>query len=177
MATLATFFRRSDFISAVERTPANENARQVARKAAKAEALAEFKLRALPNDDVYFYCKRVDNSRLVRQADPQSKGQCWSAIGAACVIAAMAGTVMAPKVGARLAGYKIEQLRQEQDTLEQEIKGLRLHEATLLSPARLHEIADRQKLAKPAVGQVMHLEPKGDGAFAKVAAPSTSNVR
>lgn len=176
MGTLATFFRRTDFISVPERTGAKEKARQATRtKTARAEELAQFELRALPNDDVYFYCKRIDNSRLVRQADPKAKGQCWSAIGAACVLAAMAGTVMAPKVGAVLAGYKIEQLRTEQEMLEQEMKGLQLREAMLLSPTRLHEIAEKQKLASPVAGQVLHLQPKGEGSFAKITVPASLN--
>ena len=33
---------------------------------------------ALPNDDIYFYSKKIDNSRLVRQADPGARGECWS---------------------------------------------------------------------------------------------------
>ena len=30
-----------------------------------------FQLRALPQEDVFFYCKKIDNSRLVREPDPQ----------------------------------------------------------------------------------------------------------
>ena len=40
-------------------------------------------LRALPQEDVFFFCKKIDNSRLVREPDPKARGTCWNAIGAA----------------------------------------------------------------------------------------------
>lgn len=132
------------------------------------EAVDPYKLRALPNDDVYFFVKRIDNSRVVRQADPLAKGQCMSAIGATCVLAVLAGSVMAPKLGSVLAGYKIQQLKQEQATLHEERRGLEVEEATLMSPSRLDELAQQQKLSRPVAGQVVHLQPSGDGAFASL---------
>ena len=54
---------------------------------AAAEADADpMALTGLPNDDIYFYCKRIDNSRLVRQADTHAKGE-WSAIAGVCAAA------------------------------------------------------------------------------------------
>jgi len=177
MGTLATFFRKSDFFPGAEPiSTAREVVRPQVRVKAK-DAAAQFKLRALPNDDVYFYCKRIDNSRLVRQADPQTKGQCLSAIGAACVLAVLAGSVMAPKLGTVLSGYKIQQLRQEQSVLLDERRALEVDEAVLISPARLDEIAQKQKLNRPGAGQVHHLQPKGDGAFASVVMPTSLKDR
>jgi len=34
-----------------------------------------FQLRALPQEDVFFHCKKIDNSRLVRAADPQARAR------------------------------------------------------------------------------------------------------
>ena len=39
--------------------------------AGRAPSANPFQLRALPQEDVFFYCKKIDNSRLVREADPQ----------------------------------------------------------------------------------------------------------
>ena len=175
MGTLATFFRKPEFFPATDVFSAVGNNQ---RKQVKAKPAADsFKLRALPNDDVYFYVKRIDNSRVVRQADPQTKGQCLSAIGAACVLAALAGTVMVPKLGTVLTGYKIQQLRQEQANLLEEKRGLEVDEATLMSPARLDELAQKQKLNRPGVGQVVHLQPTGEGAFASVVVPGALRSR
>jgi hypothetical protein len=134
-------------------------------------------LRALPNDDVYFYCKRIDNSRLVRQADPQTKGQCWSAIGAACVLAVLSGSVMAPKVASVIAGYKVQELRQEKSELLEQRRNLDVEEATLLSPGRLDLLAQKQKLDRPTAGQLVHLQPRGEGAFASVMVPASLKAR
>jgi len=182
MGTLATFFRKSDFFPGAELfAPLGHATKQHATKqqerAQSRAAVDQFKLRALPNDDVYFYVKRIDNSRVVRQADPQSKGQCWSAIGATCVLAVLAGSVAAPKLGSLLAGYKIQQLRQEATTLQEEKRSLEVEEATLMSPARLHELAQVQKLNRPGAGQVLHLQPKGEGAFAAMVMPASLKSR
>ena len=102
MATLATFFRRSDAVAAgAERSAA-----------IRAES-DPFRLRALPNDDIYFFSKRIDNSRVVRQQDPSAGGECWSAVGAAAVVLVLGASVIAPHVGSVLAGYKLEALKQD----------------------------------------------------------------
>jgi hypothetical protein len=165
MGTLATFFRKTDFIPvAAEPAARVENkSRTITR-----DALAKYELRGLPNDDVYFYSKRIDNSRLVRQADPQTKGQCWSAIGAACVVAVLLGTVMAPKAATVLSGYRVQQLKAERAGLVEEIKSLQVDEARVLSPANMGPLAAQRKLSSPTAGQIVHLQPKGEGAMASV---------
>ena len=177
MGTLATFFTKSNFFPAVDVfAPRATEAKQQERAQARAAA-DRFQLRALPNDDVYFFVKKIDNSRVVRQADPQVKGQCWSTIGALSVLAVMATGVMIPKLGSVLAGYKLQQLRQEQGTLQEEMRFLEVDEAMLISPARLDELAGKQKLNRPAAGQVFHLQPKDDTAFASVAVPASLKSR
>lgn len=152
MATLATFFRRSDLIAAdmiVEREMADP-----------------YRLRSLPGDNVYFYSKRVDNSRLVRQADPRTRSECWSAVGTACLIAIMLGAAVSPRVGGILAGYRTEQLKQEQHVLLDERRVLQIQEAQMLSPERLDRLAGSSSLAIPGVGQEVRLEPRTDSSFA-----------
>lgn len=44
-----------------------------------------YKFRLLPNEDVYFYSKRINNSRLVKPVDPVSRrkaGVSWPAASA-----------------------------------------------------------------------------------------------
>src|SRR6266496_6273206 len=66
-----------------------------------------FQLRALPHEHLFLYNKRIDNSRLIREADPKSRGACWSAIGAACVLAILLTSAFAPSVAATISGYKL----------------------------------------------------------------------
>jgi hypothetical protein len=161
MATLATFFRRSDAVLA-----------GAARAAVRAES-DPFRLRALPNDDVYFFSKRIDNSRVVRQQDPSTGGECWSAVGAAAVVLMLGASVIAPHVGSVLAGYKLEALKQERQTLLDQRRELDVREAALLSPVRLHELAKAQNLTSPASDQIFHLENQArEGSYAKVRNPA-----
>ena len=44
-------------------------------------------LRTFPGEDIYFFTKRIDNSRVVRQADPKAGGVCWKMIGSVGVAA------------------------------------------------------------------------------------------
>jgi len=126
------------------------------------------RLRALPYEDVYFFCKKQDNSRLVREADPRAGGACWKVIGAACLTLAFLGGVLAPSVANTIAGYKLESLRVEAGNLSKERRTLELQEAQLLSPERLDRLAQGQNLVTPSPDQVVHLENKGAGKFAMV---------
>ena len=158
MATLATFFRRPEALFA---TQATARKHEIARPAADA-----FRLRALPNEDVFFYSKRIDNSRVVREADPRSRSQCLSTIGAALGLVALLLTALIPNVAQTLAGYQLESLRQEQQRLLNEKRGLELQEARLLSPAHLQELAARRQMVPPGPGQVVRLDPRGDSSLA-----------
>jgi hypothetical protein len=165
MATLATFFKRSDAIAG---------------RAAKTSAIrAEsdpFRLRALPNDDVYFYFKRIDNSRVIRQTDPGTRGDCWSAVGTAGVLLMIGASIIAPHVASVLEGYKLEALKQERQSLVDQKRELIVQEAGLLSPARLSELAKARNLTSPAADQIIHLDnPSMDGTVARNEAPRLTN--
>lgn len=150
MATLPAFFRRTV-------TPAGTDALAVRPDPARTQR-DPFQLRSLPHEDVIFYCKKIDNSRLVREPDPQSRGACWSAIGAACLMLAVLGGVLAPSLANTLSGYKLEALRVEEKHLTDERRSLVLQEAELLSPERLDKLARGHNLVAPSPNQVVHLD-------------------
>jgi hypothetical protein len=155
MATLPAFFRRM-----------NETGLP-ALSGVKAER-DPFQLRALPQEDVFFHCKKIDNSRLVREADPQARGACWSAIGAASILLVVLTSVLVPNVASTLAGYRLQALRVEERQLLDEKRTLEVVEAELLSPQRLETLAQGQNLVAPLPGQVVRLNTKGDSAVAMV---------
>jgi cell division protein FtsL len=157
MATLATIFRRP-----VARPAATGGATRT--RPVAVEDL--FRLRALPNEDVFFYCKRIDNSRVVREPDPKAGGQCWSTIGVACVLAALLVGVLAPGVANIFAGYQLQALRQEEQHLLNEQRVLDVEEARLVSREHLEELARSREMRTPGPGQVIHLDPKGDSKLA-----------
>jgi len=168
MATLATDLRG---INARRREAEMTGAERI--EAARTQQDA-YVLRALPNDGIYFYSKKIDNSRIVRQADPAARGECWSAVGAAGVLLMLGASIIAPHVGSVLAGYKLEALKQEQQTLIDQKRALEVKEAGLLSPERLNDLAALRKLGSPAVDQVIHLDTQApEGSFARVEKPQS----
>ena len=163
MATMPAFTRKHEAPAAS--VPAPEPVTRAARPRA---ARDPFRLRPLPHDDIFFYCKRIDNSRLVREADPQARGACWSAIGAACLLLVLLTSAFAPTAMTTLAGYKLEALHAEERRLLEERRNLDLQEAELLSPARLDQLAHQNNLVTPSSNQVVHLDkPEGEVAMVK----------
>jgi cell division protein FtsL len=125
----------------------------------------EFVLRSIPNEDIYFFVKDIDNARVVRQADPQARGACWRMILSGGLAVLLLIGVLLPSAAGRIAGYQIESLRQEQLRLQSEKSALEIEEARLLTPAHLEEIARRQQFMDPPPSTVVYLEAKG-GALA-----------
>jgi hypothetical protein len=160
MATLATYFRKDESVIYSEESSAVAAARPVARPT------DPYRLRALPNEDVYFFSKSIDNSRLLKQKDPRATKECWSTIGAFAVLAVLLAGALAPSVGGTFAGYQLQALKQERQRLMDERSTLEVDEAVLLSPERLEKLARAQKLLEPAPGQVVHLDPHADGSLA-----------
>jgi hypothetical protein len=160
MATLPAFMKRTEM-------PAGPRSATVRTDAARFER-DPFELRALPHEDVVFFCKKIDNSRLVREADPRAKGTAWTAIGAASVTLALLTLVIVPNVANTVAGYKLEALRSEASRLADERHGLELKEAELLSPERLDKLAQGQHLVTPGSSQIVHLDSRGEGKVAMV---------
>ncbi len=144
MATLATILRKFDTASVEPR------------RAAAAQS-NPYLLRPLPNEDIFFHKKRVDNSRLVREADPRAKTECWSTIGAVCALAAVLITSVAPSVAGITAGYQIQALKQERQRLLDERRGLEVDEAKLLGAERLEQLAKDHRMVSPKSDQVVHL--------------------
>jgi hypothetical protein len=160
MATLATYFRKDESVIYSEETLVAPTRR------ADPTTADPFRLRALPNEDVYFFAKQIDNSRILKQRDPRAARECWSTIGVFAVLAVLLAGALAPSVWGTFAGYQLQALKQERQRLIDERSTLQVQEAALLSPERLERLARAQKLLEPAPGQVIHLDPHADGSMA-----------
>ena len=161
MATLATHFKRNEAVIYREDFFDPPALRPAVRNSAD-----PYRLRSLPNGDVYFFSKTVDNSRLLKEKDPRAPKECWSAIAAFGAIAILLAGALAPTVWGTFAGYQLQSLKQEHQKLLDERSTLEVEEAGLLSPVRLERLARAQKLLQPAAGQVIHLDPQADGSLA-----------
>ncbi len=123
-------------------------------------------LRAFPNEDLYFFVKRIDNSRIVRQSDPQARRACWKMIGSVGIAATLLIGVLLPSAYSLLAGYQIQSLKQEAARLDNERASLELQEAKLLSPARMEQLAKEQQFTDPEPQKVVYLDSKDGSSVA-----------
>jgi hypothetical protein len=123
-------------------------------------------VRAFANEDIYFFVKRIDNSRVVRQADPRAGGVCWKMIGSVGAAALLLIGVLLPSAYGLLAGYQIQSLRVEAQRLSGEQASLELQEAKLVSPARMEELARQQQFIDPEPEKVVYLDSKDGSSLA-----------
>ena len=124
------------------------------------ECDSQYMVRAIPNDDVYFYAKTIDNSHVVRQVDPGARRAAWKVIGTTLGGAMLLMTLLLPSLYGLLAGYQLEALRAEHQKLENERATLELKEAKLVSPERLEALAKMQQFIDPAPESVVYLPGK-----------------
>jgi hypothetical protein len=145
MATLATRLDRyaADFGDARRGVLANED---------------PYGVPAFPNEDVFLYVKHIDNSRVLREADPAARKIAWRMIGSSLAFALIVIALLLPSVNRLMAGYKMEALRQERQRLELDRAAVELSESKLLSPANLERLAKIQRFVDPAPEAVIYLE-------------------
>jgi len=120
------------------------------------EALAP--LRAFANEDIYFFVKRIDNTGLVRQADPAGGVSCWKAIGLAGAAAVLVVGVLLPSGIGLLEGYQLESLKKELASKRAENAQLEVQAERLITPARMHQLAVEQRMSEPDPDRVVYLE-------------------
>jgi hypothetical protein len=125
-----------------------------------------FRVRAFPNEDIVLWVKAIDNSRVVRDSDPQLLEACWRFISVASVVVIAVVGLLLPNAYGMLSGYQIHKLQQEKAALLREQEALELEESRLLSPQRLEELAEMQHYVDPPPGKVVYLPPQADGSLA-----------
>jgi|SRR5579884_2087185 len=164
MATLAGIFDRLAVARGAEQAPARLR-----------EQIDEFLIRDLPNEHVFLYVKKIDNTAVIREADPLARRACWRMIGSSVFAVFVVVGLLAPSLYGLLAGYRLEALRQEKQRLEMQCASLELQEAKLLSPARLQELARVQRFVDPAPHQIVYLDGKRGKEMARVIRSRVAN--
>ena len=146
--------------------PAAHAAEQATARANRPEETRKAPLRDLPNEDIYFYVKRINNTRVVRQENPAQRATCWKTIGGVSLAALVLIGLLLPSTYSLLAGYQLHALQLEQQRLLNEKASLEVEEARLLSPERLEKMAQAQHFIDPPPGRVVVLNPRLDGSVA-----------
>jgi cell division protein FtsL len=155
MATVAAYFKR-----------AGVQAMAPVRSEEWSEPVDDYRLRPLPSEDVYWYSKKIDNSRIVREADPVARKKAWRAGVKGFAAAALLILLLMPKALGMMAGYQVHMLAQERERLVNERSVLSLEEARLVSPERLEQLARELRLVNPDPKRVLVLNPKAESALA-----------
>jgi hypothetical protein len=157
MATLANIFNNFIGAGSVVESASRTATRQIS---------DVYTLRAVPNEDVYFFTKRIDNSRVLRQADPMARVRDWKMVGGAGFAAMSLIAMLLPSAYGLMAGYQLSSLKKEQHKLVSERASLELEEARLISAERLQELARIQEFVDPSPERTVYLTPKNDKSLA-----------
>ncbi len=155
MATLATFVNRFVGVKELADVPTAIWTRTEAPR-----------LRPIANEDIYLFVKRIDNTAVARAVDPaagvaRSRSMMTGFVAAMLVIAGLV-----PTAYNTTAGFTLQDLRQEQSALRQQMTTLQAAEGKLVSLDRLQQLAKSLKMSDPAPQQVQTI----DGANSKAEA-------
>ena len=151
MATLAAIFDKFTLAWGAAPMPARTR-----------ETADDSLIRAIPNETIYHFVKRIDNSMVEREPDPGVGRTCWKVIGTGVAGTIVLVCLLLPSVYGLLAGYQLQTLRQEKRQLEISQAALTLEETRLLSPEELDKVARKEQFTNPAPGRLVYLE-SGDG--------------
>jgi cell division protein FtsL len=111
--------------------------------------------RGVPTPEFYF-TRSLDNSRLVKAADPVRVRQMRVFAAAVTVLFSLIMVYGLQHFSAIESSYSVEAKKQVRDQLREENRQLRLAEAQLTQPGRIDGMARELGLAAPAPGQVVH---------------------
>ncbi|MCU0229348.1 MAG: hypothetical protein MUF01_17100 [Bryobacterales bacterium] len=123
------------------------------------ESTDKYRLRSIPNEDVYFYSKRVDNSRLVRPVDHATRRQEIRVMVGGFGLLLLVVVLTLPDLLNVMAGAQLQKLRAENDRLLAAHAALTVEEERLMSPERMKAIAQRTGLVEAPPQQFLHVPP------------------
>jgi cell division protein FtsL len=128
-----------------------------------AELLAQQSLRRRSTRTPEFYfAKHIDNSRLVKAADPVRVREMRVFSAAVAVLFSLVMVYGLQHFYAIEGGYRVESEKQMRDQLREENRQLRLSEAQLSQPGRIDTMARQLGLAEPQPGQLVHPTARPD---------------
>ncbi len=133
--------------------------------------------RPMPMEELCFFVKSIDNSRLVRVVDPHSRRECVGLVLCVLTVFVMAMMYAAPYLAKLRSGYRLEDLKKEHEALFENNRQLQVREAALKDPRRIHGIArGRLGLDTPTPGQVAWTEPRASRPSSSLLARNAATV-
>lgn len=118
-----------------------------------------YKLRTIPNEDVYFFSKQIDNTRLVKAEDPAARRKAAGMTAAGLGVVVVVILLLVPRVMNLFAGMQIQALEETRRKLIVDHDAMELEESRLMDPKRMNAIAREHNLVEPSPRQVVYLDP------------------
>jgi cell division protein FtsL len=100
-----------------------------------------------------YYLKKIDNSRLRREVDPEKRRECFSLLGLGILVFLFGFLYAWQHFQCVRYGYEIQQLRSQAAALETGNHQLRLEHALLADPQRIEALARKDLGLQPAAPQ------------------------
>lgn len=122
---------------------------------------AQQRARRGPTPEVFFV-KRLDNTRLVKAADPARVREMRTFAAAMAVLFVLVMVYGWQHFSSIEIGYHVESQKQQLDQLNEQNRELRLTEAQLGDPARIDQMARQLGLDAPKPGQVVRPDAVAD---------------
>ena len=119
----------------------------------------------LRNEDVCLLIKTIDNSRVVRHADPKVRNARWRFIGIASVVVLLVVGQLLPAAYRLLAGYQLNRLEKQHAELMDMRRTLQLTKRVLRSPNTLNN-SPSYTVWKPLPRRVHDIAPADEESLA-----------
>ena len=113
--------------------------------------------------EIYF-SKRIDNSRVVKVADPQRRREMASLAAVLTMLFLFVMVYVWQHFSAIDYGYKIEKLKSERDAIAASTRTLNMEEASLKEVSRIERMARQLGMQPPADGQWQPMDNSSDPA-------------
>jgi len=153
MATLAWLFEKKASRSASE--PARGRKVQ-----------DQYYLRPMPNEDIHVFVKKIDNTRVVREQDPQANASAWKTISMTCLAALIVVGMIVPIANSYLAGYAVTEMEKQNSQMKAQLARLSVRESELTSVEALARAAKNQTFLDPSPETMVVLNETRTGAVA-----------
>lgn len=124
----------------------------------------------------FYFQKTIDNSRLVRMADPKRIREIRMLSAAVSALFLMAMLYTGQHFRSLEYGYQIEAQKTDHERLVEQNRMLTLERSWLRDPKRIAELARRMDLDMPRPGQVLPLDPEAQNGEPVIAQVSASAV-
>lgn len=111
--------------------------------------------------EIYF-AKSIDNSRIIKIADPAKRREMKLFTIALGFLFLLVMVYVWQHFSSIEYGYKLESVKAQRDSLMEVNRALRLEEASLKDPQRIDVIARKYGLQSPQAGQVQELDVSTD---------------